>query len=120
MFEFNVSILTCVMLLIAVVVVLFRSQWLKPKEVDRMKQILQGAAKKLMVASHVCVHQFGYLNSLPKDKPIPDECMGCSDIIECLATKGKKKTIQKMKTKRKTAKQTRTRKQLATVNVTRS
>ena len=31
-----------------------------------------------------CPHKFGYLRSLPKNTPIPDECFGCSQIIECL------------------------------------
>jgi len=31
-----------------------------------------------------CLHQFGYLRTLPKNAPIPDECFGCSKIVECL------------------------------------
>jgi len=31
-----------------------------------------------------CPHKFGYLNSLPKNTPIPDECFGCPQIVECL------------------------------------
>lgn len=31
-----------------------------------------------------CKHKFGYLNSLPKNTPIPDECFGCPQIVECL------------------------------------
>lgn len=31
-----------------------------------------------------CVHKFGHLRSLPKSTPIPDECFGCSQILECL------------------------------------
>jgi len=31
-----------------------------------------------------CVHKFGYLRTLPKNTPIPDECFGCSQILECL------------------------------------
>jgi hypothetical protein len=31
-----------------------------------------------------CIHQFGYLRTLPKNKPIPDECFGCTKIVECL------------------------------------
>jgi len=31
-----------------------------------------------------CLHQFGYLRTLPKNAPIPDECFGCTKIVECL------------------------------------
>jgi len=31
-----------------------------------------------------CPHKFAYLNSLPKNTPIPDECFGCPQIVECL------------------------------------
>jgi len=30
-----------------------------------------------------CKHQFGYLRTLPKDTPIPDECFSCDRIIAC-------------------------------------
>ena len=30
-----------------------------------------------------CKHQFGYLRTLPRNVPIPDECLGCDKIIEC-------------------------------------
>jgi type IV secretory pathway VirB10-like protein len=31
-----------------------------------------------------CSHKFGYLGTLPKNTPIPDECFGCPKILECL------------------------------------
>jgi len=30
-----------------------------------------------------CQHQLGYLRTLPKDTPIPDECLSCDRVIEC-------------------------------------
>jgi Ca2+/Na+ antiporter len=30
-----------------------------------------------------CAHYFGYLRTLPKNTPIPDECFGCTRIMEC-------------------------------------
>ncbi len=33
-----------------------------------------------------CPHKYGYLCSLPKNTPIPDECFGCPRIVECLRT----------------------------------
>ncbi|MEM3703942.1 MAG: hypothetical protein QXX79_05965 [Candidatus Bathyarchaeia archaeon] len=31
-----------------------------------------------------CEHFFGYLKKRPKITPIPDECLTCSKIVECL------------------------------------
>jgi hypothetical protein len=31
-----------------------------------------------------CLHHFGYLKSLPKNTPVPDECFGCPKVMECL------------------------------------
>jgi len=31
-----------------------------------------------------CPHYFGYLKKFPKNVPIPDECLGCLRIVECL------------------------------------
>jgi len=36
-----------------------------------------------------CYHHFGYLGGLPKNTPIPNECFGCSKIVDCLITKKK-------------------------------
>lgn len=38
-----------------------------------------------------CPHKFGYLRTLPKNTPIPDECFGCPKILECLGPSEKKK-----------------------------
>jgi hypothetical protein len=37
-----------------------------------------------------CTFKRGYLKSLPKNKPIPDECFGCPQILECIALSGNK------------------------------
>jgi hypothetical protein len=31
----------------------------------------------------ICKHRLGYLQTLPKDTSIPDECLNCDQIIEC-------------------------------------
>jgi hypothetical protein len=33
-----------------------------------------------------CKFKSGYLGSLPKNKPIPDECFGCPQLVECFQT----------------------------------
>ena len=30
-----------------------------------------------------CVHFFGFLNSISKDAPIPDECLVCPKVLQC-------------------------------------
>lgn len=30
-----------------------------------------------------CAHYFGFLNSIPKDMPIPDECLICPKVLQC-------------------------------------
>lgn len=33
-----------------------------------------------------CLHHYGYLHSVPKNTPIPDECFGCPKIVDCLVS----------------------------------
>jgi len=40
--------------------------------------------KKSFPTSRDCAHFFGYVRRLPKNTPIPDECLGCPWIVECL------------------------------------
>jgi len=30
-----------------------------------------------------CPHSFGYLSEYPQNEPIPEECFGCPEAIEC-------------------------------------
>jgi DNA-directed RNA polymerase subunit RPC12/RpoP len=30
-----------------------------------------------------CAHYFGFLNSLPKDASLPDECLVCPKVLQC-------------------------------------
>ena len=30
-----------------------------------------------------CAHFFGFLNTIPKDAPIPDECLICPKVLQC-------------------------------------
>jgi hypothetical protein len=44
-----------------------------------------------------CSHHFGYLRTLPKNTSLPDECLGCPNIIECLTRERIKKSRGKQK-----------------------
>jgi hypothetical protein len=53
------------------------------------KKIIIAKEKTLNVAEpekseKECVHGFGYLYALPKNTSIPNECLGCPKIVECL------------------------------------
>jgi len=36
-----------------------------------------------------CSHYFGYVRTLPKNTPIPDECLWCPSIVDCLTQEQK-------------------------------
>lgn len=38
-------------------------------------------------ASGECPHQFGYLSGYPLGQPIPEECFGCVNAIQCMNQK---------------------------------
>jgi len=46
--------------------------------------------KKPFPSSRDCPHFFGYVRSLPKNSPIPEECLGCPWIVECLTHQAEK------------------------------
>jgi len=51
----------------------------KPIEQPRVQE-----QKKPSPSFRDCPHFFGYVKSLPKNTPLPDECLGCPWIVECL------------------------------------
>lgn len=53
----------------------------KPKEDEESKKSFYLFGEKNFEG---CSHKFAYLNGLPKNTPIPDECFGCPQIVECL------------------------------------
>jgi len=48
------------------------------------ERTVASAAETNSSSTRGCLHRFGYLRTLPKNKPIPDECLGCSRVVECL------------------------------------
>lgn len=59
-----------------------------PKELTppSPKELLPHRAKELPRKSGPpgCRYHFGYLGELPENTPIPDECLGCLKLMECL------------------------------------
>jgi len=37
-------------------------------------------------SQHMCFHHFGYLGDLPRSGSLPDECLGCPKVVQCLAS----------------------------------
>ncbi len=47
------------------------------------ESVVERVSENKPVEEIECLHDFGYLKSLPKGKPIPDECLSCRKIVEC-------------------------------------
>jgi hypothetical protein len=57
------------------------------KSEEKKTGIVPNASKEAQPATEGrdnCGHHFGYLNKRPKDTPIPETCMICPKIVECL------------------------------------
>jgi hypothetical protein len=60
------------------------------KTVSRIKKKIIIAKEKTLNVTEPeksekeCAHRFGYLYALPKNTSIPNECLGCPKIVECL------------------------------------
>jgi len=52
-----------------------------PKTVEKPQKLEE---KKPSAGLKACQHYLGYVRTLPKSTPIPDECMWCSLIVKCL------------------------------------
>jgi len=55
----------------------------KFEETEVSGSIMERLEEKEVKKEVECKHSFGYLQTLPKDSPIPDECLGCDKIIKC-------------------------------------
>ncbi|MBX5326431.1 MAG: hypothetical protein ACQXXH_00780 [Candidatus Bathyarchaeia archaeon] len=53
------------------------------EDVKPLKRV-EGVPEVSVDKQDVCLHEFGYLKSRPKGKPIPDECLTCPKMIQCL------------------------------------
>jgi len=54
------------------------------REIPKPQKTLALEKTESAVSKRDCMHHFGYLRTLPKNAPIPDECFGCPKIVECL------------------------------------
>jgi len=71
--------------------------WQMPKPIFQFPQIRKDKPKEesespkrkedkgLSETPRKCSHFFGYVKTLPKNTPIPDECLWCPSIVDCLS-----------------------------------
>jgi len=52
-------------------------------ETELPKSIVENSNEKKPAEDAHCKHELGYLKTLPKNTPIPKECLSCRKIIEC-------------------------------------
>jgi uncharacterized CHY-type Zn-finger protein len=55
-----------------------------PKSEEREKKLVTVQKTKNSEDEGRCVHFLGFLKKRPKNMPIPDECLTCNRMIECL------------------------------------
>jgi hypothetical protein len=56
----------------------------KPQKIVEERQVPTVSQKQLQERPPGCLHFFGYLRNMPKNTLIPDECLRCSKMVECL------------------------------------
>ena len=54
--------------------------------IGQKKELLNKRTENEEKTSLLCNHQFGYLASRPKDIPIPQQCLVCLKLLECMLT----------------------------------
>ena len=58
---------------------------LSKASIGTLKKALEETANSLEMNKPVgCAHHFGYLKARPKDSPVPDDCLLCARILECM------------------------------------
>jgi len=57
----------------------------KDKPERPLDQTEKSAGKSSRESPKKCSHFFGYVKTLPKNMPIPDECLWCPSIVDCLS-----------------------------------
>ena len=69
------------------------------KEKDTPRKIIRSEKPRKIIRTEkpkkpnsACFHHFGYLSTVPKSASLPDNCLGCSRIVKCLAQTDEKET----------------------------
>jgi hypothetical protein len=112
MFPIDSSLLTAILIIMAISAYILILKKLKPKSIftnkipkqHPKKDDLKTREKEKNIEKKIpetaqskeyrsgCSHYFGYLGTLPKNASLPDECLECPNIIKCLTRKRIKKS----------------------------
>lgn len=57
----------------------------KPIVVKNIQKVPLSYSKSPQARPLECSHFFGYLRKIPKNTPMPDECLSCQKMIECIS-----------------------------------
>jgi DNA-directed RNA polymerase subunit RPC12/RpoP len=57
----------------------------EPNEEVEEEETLKMEVEDTVEENVACAHNLGYLKRRPKDTPIPEECLTCSKMIECMS-----------------------------------
>ena len=96
MFSFDVSAIDIVLIIIVFILLLLhvtrktetRTHVVRSRELqenskaNKIKKVRDETESQR--DSHNCIHDLGYLKSLPPNTAVPDECFGCRKVMECL------------------------------------
>jgi len=58
-----------------------------PQSIKNTKQKKKRFSTQPKNGTSRCPHGFGYLSRQDKNAPIPEECLGCSRLVECYKTR---------------------------------
>jgi DNA-directed RNA polymerase subunit RPC12/RpoP len=61
-----------------------RQKSVEVDEAEEEEEALKMEIKDTLEENVACTHNLGYLKWRPKNTPIPDECLTCSKMIECM------------------------------------
>ncbi len=57
----------------------------KPTVVKNIQKLPTSSSKSFQARPLECSHYLGYLRKIPKNTPMPDECLSCHKMIECIS-----------------------------------
>ena len=55
-----------------------------PKSTSKPKVKTKKYEETIFKTPQTCSHFFGYVRTVPKDLPVPDECLQCPKLVECV------------------------------------
>jgi DNA-directed RNA polymerase subunit RPC12/RpoP len=61
-----------------------RNKTVEVDEANEDEESLETEAEDKIEETVACAHHLGYLKWRPKNTPIPEECLTCSKMIECM------------------------------------